>query len=163
MLWHELKGVKLSSSAGCRIRSWEVSDTNSPTDRMPTHKPTELSRIKLKTFNSTARPYDEWAFSPIDFTANWLLHLALMVYMFVVNFDALAQASDFRIERRPSCLPLLDAGFKAGKSHIPICQQTECPPTNRLSYRASLETQQPVLWRTFQWLYGIDKCRWMGL
>ena len=61
---------------------------------MPTHKPTELSRIKLKNLNSTARPYDEWAFSPLDFTAVWLSHLALAIYMFVVvNFDALAQAN----------------------------------------------------------------------
>ena len=64
-LWHkqaifESEGVQLSSSAECRIRSWEVSDTNSSADWMPTHKPTELSRIKLKISNSTARPYDEW-------------------------------------------------------------------------------------------------------
>ena len=68
---------------------------------MPADKPTELSRIKLKIFNSTARPYDQQAFSPLDFTANWLSHLALAIYMFVVvNFDALAQASDMRIEMR---------------------------------------------------------------
>ena len=65
---------------------------------MPTHKPTELSRIKLKNLNSTAHPYDEWAYSSLDFTAIWLSHLALALYMFVVvNFDALAQASDIRI------------------------------------------------------------------
>ena len=68
---------------------------------MPADKPTELSRIKLKNLNSTARPYDQQAFSPLDLTANWLSHLALAIYMFVVvNFDALAQASDIRIERR---------------------------------------------------------------
>ena len=34
-------------------------------------------------------------------TAGWLSHLALVIYMFVVvNFDALAQASDFRNERK---------------------------------------------------------------
>ena len=190
MLWHrqaifESKGDKLSSSAECRIRTWKSQDTYSPADWMPTYKPTELSRIKLKTWtqqpipmisehsaqltslpfgfrtwlwrytclfllilmlwhrqaifefkgdklssysnlkvsrhlfasrlnahsqtnwaiedqakslNSTARPYDEWAFSPVDFTAVWLSHLALAIYMFVVvNFDALAQASDIRI------------------------------------------------------------------
>ena len=46
----ESKGHKLSSSAECRIRSWKVSDTNSPADWMPTHKPTEESWIKLKTW-----------------------------------------------------------------------------------------------------------------
>ena len=68
---------------------------------MPADKPTELSRIKLKNLNSTARPYDQQAFSPPDPTAIWHSHLALAIYIFVVvNFDALAQASDIRIERR---------------------------------------------------------------
>ena len=67
---------------------------------MPFTNSTELSRIKLKNLNSTVRPYDEWAFSRLNFTADWLSHLALVIYMFVVNFDALTQASNFRIERR---------------------------------------------------------------
>ena len=51
MLWHrqaifESKGDKLSSSAECRTRSWEVWDTILSADWMPTHKPTELSTIK---------------------------------------------------------------------------------------------------------------------
>ena len=54
MLWHrqaifESKGDKLSSSAECRIRTQRVSETQSPADWMPADKPTELSRIKLKT------------------------------------------------------------------------------------------------------------------
>ena len=56
---------------------------------------------QAKNLNSTARPYDEWAFSPLDFTAVWLSHLALVIYMFVVvNFDALAQARDILIWRK---------------------------------------------------------------
>ena len=106
MLWHrqaifESKGDKLSSSAEGRIRTQRVSDTYSPADWMPVDKPTELSRIKLINLNSTARPYDQQAFSPPDPTAIWHSHLALAIYIFVVvNFDALAQASDIRIERR---------------------------------------------------------------
>ena len=106
MLWHrqaifESKGNKLSSSAESRIRTQRVSDTYSPADWMPAGKPTELSRIKLKNLNSTARPYDQQAFSPPDPTTIGHLHLALKRYIFVVvNFDALAQASDFRIKRR---------------------------------------------------------------
>ena len=54
---------------------------------MPADKPTELSRIKLENLNSTARPYDQRAFSPLDPTAFWHSHLALAIYMFVVvNF-----------------------------------------------------------------------------
>ena len=47
MLWRrqaifKLKGDKLSSSVGCRTRSWEVWDTKSPADWMPPHKPTDI-------------------------------------------------------------------------------------------------------------------------
>ena len=50
---------------------------------------------------SVLEKYDEWAFSSLDFTLDWLLHLALTIYMFVVvNFDALAQTSDFRIVKK---------------------------------------------------------------
>ena len=65
---------------------------------MPADKPAKLLRIKLINLNSTARPYDQEAFSPLDLTASWLSHLALAIYMFVVvNFDAVAQASDIGI------------------------------------------------------------------
>ena len=68
---------------------------------MPADNPTELLRMKLVIFNSTARPFYQQALSPLDLTANWLSHLGLAIYMFVVfNFDALAQASDMRIEMR---------------------------------------------------------------
>ena len=106
MLWHrqaifESKGDNLSSSAECRIRTQSLSETQSSADWKPADKPTELSRIKLKSLNSTARPYDQQAFSPPDPTAIWHSHLALAIYIFVVvNFDALEQASDFRIKRR---------------------------------------------------------------
>ena len=105
MLWHrqaifESKGDKLSSSAECRIRSWDAWDTQSLAYWMPSHKSTELSRIKLKKLELNS-PSLWWAsihFSPLDFIANWLSHLVLAIYMFlVVNFDALAQGSDFRI------------------------------------------------------------------
>ena len=106
ILWHrqaifESKGDTLSSSAEWRSPTQRVSETQSPSDWMPADKPTELSRIKLKNLNSTARPHDQQAFSPPDPSAIWHSHLALPIYIFVVvNFDALAQASDFRIERR---------------------------------------------------------------
>ena len=102
MLWHrqaifESKGDKYSSSA-------EGQDSN-PRSQIPIHQQTEclltnrLSyRGSSKNLNSTARPYDQQAFSPLDLTASWLSHLALAIYMsIVVNFDALAQASDIRI------------------------------------------------------------------
>ena len=80
MLWHrqamfESKGDKLSSSAEGRIRTQRVSDTYSPADWMPADKPTELSRINLKNLNSTARPYDQQAF-----TQKWTNNNSIYVY-----------------------------------------------------------------------------------
>ena len=143
MLWHrqaifESKGDKLSSSAECRIRTQRFSETQSSADYMPADKPTELSRIKLKNLNSTAPPYDQQAFSPPEPTGIWHSHLALAIYIFVVvNFDALAQASDFRIETRQIFfLCWMEDSIPRG-SLKPNLQQTECLLTNRLSYRGS--------------------------
>ena len=65
-----------------------------------THKPTWLLRIN-RILNSTARPGCECASSLFDYIADWLSLLTLAIYIFVViNFVALVEASDFRIERR---------------------------------------------------------------
>ena len=69
-------------------------------DWLHADKPTWAIEDQAKNLNLTARPYDQQVFSPPDLTAIWHSHLALAIYIFVVNFDALAQASDFRIERR---------------------------------------------------------------
>ena len=105
MLWHrqaifESKGDKLSSSAEGRIRNQGLRYLF--TSRLNACWQTDWAiEDQAKNLNSTARPYDQQAFSPLDLTANWLSHLALAIYIFVVvNFDALAQASDIRIERR---------------------------------------------------------------
>ena len=105
MLWHrqaifESKGDKLSSSAECRIRTQGLRHLF--TSGLNACWQTDWAiEDQAKNLNSTACPYDQQALSPLDLTANWLSHLALAIYMFVVvNFDALAQASDIRIERR---------------------------------------------------------------
>ena len=83
MLWHrqaifESKGDKLSSSAECRIRTQRVSETSSPADCWQTVWAIE---DQAKNLNSTARPYDQQAFSPPDPTAIWHSHLALVIYI----------------------------------------------------------------------------------
>ena len=84
----------------------KVSDTYSPADWMPADKPTELSRIKLKNLNSTAPPYDQQAFSPLDLTASRLAHLALAMYMFVVvNTYAWHSPRGINLSSSP-CTPL---------------------------------------------------------
>ena len=106
MLWHrqaifESKGDKLSSSAECRIRTHQGL-RHQIASRLNARWQTDWAiEDQAKNLNSTARPYDQRAFSPLDPTAVWHSHLALAIYMFVVvNFDALAQASHIRIERR---------------------------------------------------------------
>ena len=60
-----------------------------------------------------------------------------IIYMFaVVNFDALAQASDSRIERRQDVFHCWMQDWNPG-SLEPNLRQTEFPLTNRLSYRGS--------------------------
>ena len=108
MLWHrqaifESKGDKLSSSAESRIRTHQGL-RHQIASRLNSRWQTDWAiEDQAKNLNSTARPYDQRAFSPLDPTAVWhsYSHLALAIYMFVVvNVDALAQASDIRIERR---------------------------------------------------------------
>ena len=70
--------VGFRTSAECRIRSWEVWNTNSPADWMSADKPTELSRIKQKLeLNSPplwaasiepTRPHFRLAFAPMPNT-----------------------------------------------------------------------------------------------
>ena len=105
MLWHrqaifESKGDKLSSSAECRI--WTRGPKHQIASRLNAHWQTDWAiEDQAKNLNSTACPYDQRAFSPLDPTVSWLSHLALAIYIFViVNFDALAQASDIKIKRR---------------------------------------------------------------
>ena len=67
----------------------------------------------------------------------WRHSNALLIHLFVVvNFDALVQASDIRIERRQVVF-LCWMQDSNPSSQTPIRQQTECLLTNRLSYRGS--------------------------
>ena len=109
MLWHrqaifESKGDKLSSSAEGRIRTHQGL-RHQIASRLNARWHTDWAiEDQAKNLNSTARPNDQRAFSTLDPTAIHTyitLHTYIHTYMFVVvNFDALAQASDIRIERR---------------------------------------------------------------
>ena len=115
-----------------------------PGSQKPNRQQTECSwqtdwaiEDQAENLNSTARPYDQRAFSPLDPTVSWLSHLALAIYIFVVvNFDALAQASDIQIERRQVVFLCRMQDLNPG-SQTPNRQQTEGSQTNRLSYRGS--------------------------
>ena len=141
MLWHrqaifESKGDRLSSCTESRFRT--LSLRHQFASRLNACWQTDWAvEDQTKNLNSIARPYDQQPFSPLDLTASWLSHLALAIYMFVVvNFDALSQASDIRIERRHVVF-LCWMQDSNPRSQTPIRQQTVCLLTNRLSYRGS--------------------------
>ena len=141
MLWHreaifKSKGDKLCSSAESRI--WTRGPRHQIASRLNARWQTNWAiEVQAKSLNSTARPYDQWAFSPLGPTVSWLSHLALAIYIFVVvNFDALAQASDIQIERRQVVFLCRMQDLNPGPQ-TPNRQQTECSLTNRLSYRGS--------------------------
>ena len=105
MLWHrqaifKSKGDKLCSSAECRI--WTRGPRHQIASRLNARWQTDWAiEDQAKNLNSTARPYDQRAFSPLGPTVSWLSHLALAINIFdVVNFDALSQTSDIQIEGR---------------------------------------------------------------
>ena len=141
MLWHrqaifKSTGDKLCSSAECKI--WTRGPRHQIASRLNARWQTNWAiEDQAKNFNSTARPCDQRAFSPLDPTVSWFSHLALAIYIVVVvNFDALAQASDIQIERRQVVFLWRIQDLNQG-SQTPNSQQTECLLTNRLSYRGS--------------------------
>ena len=141
MLWHrqaifKSKGDKLCSSAECRI--WTQGPRHQICSRLHARWQTDWAiEDQAKNLNSTARPYDQRAFSPLDPTVSWLSHLALAIHIFVVvNFDALAQAYDIQIERRQVVFLCGMQDLNPG-SQTSNHQQTECSLTHWLSYRGS--------------------------
>ena len=151
MLWHrqaifKSKGDKLCSSAECRI--WNRGPRHQIASRLNSSWQTDWAiEDQAKNLNSTARPYDQRAFSPLDPTVSWLSHLALAIYIFVVvNFVALAQASDIQIERRQVVFLCWMQDLNPGPQ-TPNRHQTECSltnPTELSRIKLKTWTRQPV-------------------
>ena len=112
-------------------------DTKSPREWMLADKPAELPRIKLKTWTRQPVPMISEHSAHLAQLSVTYIHKYIHTYMFVVvNFDALAQASDIQIERRQVVFLCWMQDLKPGPQ-TPNRQQTECSLTNRLSYRGS--------------------------
>ena len=112
-------------------------------------KPTELSRIKLKILNSTARPYDQRAFSPLDPTVSWLSHLAVAIYIFVIfNFDALAQAGLFKSKGDKLCSSAEWRIWTRGLRHQIASRLNACWQTDWAieDHAKNLELDSPSRW-----------------
>ena len=141
MLWHrqaifKSKGDKLCSSAECRI--WT---------RDPRHQIDSRLNARWQTDWVTEDQANTWIRQPVPMISEHSAHLAplsvtyihkyIHTYMFVVvNFDALAQASDIQIERRQVVFLCWMQNLNPGPQ-TPNRRQTECSLTNRLSHRGS--------------------------
>ena len=151
MLWHRYaifrsKGDKSCSSAEGKI--WTRGPRHKIASRLNARWQTDWAiEDQAKNLNSTARPYYQRAFSPLDPTVSWVSHLALAIYIFVVvNFNALAQASDIQIERRQVVFLLLKAGFEPGApdTKSPADWMLADKPTELSRIKLKTWTQQPV-------------------
>ena len=158
MLWHrqaifQSNGDKLSSSAERRIRTHGL--RHQIASRLNVRWQTDWAfEDQAKNLNTTAHPYDQRAFSPHDPTASWLS--TLEIYMFViVNFDALAQAIDFRIERRHVVFLYWMQDSNPG-SLEPNVQLTECPFEDQAKNFTSMA--RPLDQRAFSPLDPIAGC-----
>ena len=115
----------------------EVSDTYSPGDWKPTHKPTELSRIKLKTWAQQPVPMmsehsAHLTSQPVGFrTWLWRYTCLLLLISMYWHRQAIFESKGDKLSSSAKCR------IRTWKSQTPIRQQTECPLTNRLSYRGS--------------------------
>ena len=149
MLWHrqaifKSKGDKLCSSAECRI--WTRGPRHQIASRLNARWQTDWAiEDQAKNLNSTARPYDQRAFSPLDPTVSWLSHLALAIYIFVVvNFTG----KQYSNRKETSCFPLLNEGFEPGipDTKSPADWMLADKPTELPRIKLTLELDSPSLW-----------------
>ena len=122
-----------------KIQSWEV--------RKSPHSQINVGNIKyLSSFNQFTNVMNYDLNSNSSFP--WQKCNIAGAYNTVCRcwFWCSGTGTQFSNRKETGCLPLLNAGFEAGKSETPNCQQTECSPTNLLSYRGSRKTwtQPPI-------------------
>ena len=151
IFWHRQaifnsKGDKLCSSAECRIGT--QGPRHQIASRLNARWQTDWAIAdQAKNLNSTARPYDQRACSPLDPTVSWLSHLALAIYIFVVvNFDALAQGKRYSNRKETSCVSLQNAGFELGvpETKSPADWMLADKPTELSRIKLKTWTRQPV-------------------
>ena len=125
-----------------------VSDTKSPADWMPADKPTELSRIKLKTLTRQPVPMisEHSAHStPQPFgIRTWLWRYTCLLLLISMLWHRQAIYSK---RKETSCLPLLNAGFKpirVSDIKSPVDWMPADKPTELSRIELKTWTRQPV-------------------
>ena len=176
MLWHrqaifESKGDKLSSSAESRIRTQGVYETQSSADWMPADKPTELSRIKLKTWTRQPVPMiskHSAHLTPLPFgIRTWLwryTYLLLLISMlwhrqaiFESKGDKLSSSAESRIRTQgvyetQSSADWMPADKPTELSRIKLKTWTR-QPVPMISKHSAHLTPLPFGIRTWLWRY----------
>ena len=100
--------------------------------------------------NSNARPDDERTLNSLGTTADWLLHLVMAIYMFViVNFDALAQTKGRPFSNRKRQVTILwwgqDSKLGVCETHFPAdWMQTDIVYVYACKLRSWFNTLRPI-------------------
>ena len=119
------------------VKRLRVSDTKSPADWMPSDKLS--SRGSNKNLNSTACPYGQRAFSPLDPTASLAFtHGSGDIHVCCCQFRCSGTDKRYSNLKKTSCLPLLNAGFeprvsgtKSPADWMPAVKLTELSKINK--------------------------------
>ena len=167
----ESKGDKLSSSAECRIRTHRVSGTESPADWMPADKPTELLRIKLKTWTQQPLPMisEHSAHStPLPFgirTWLWRYTCLLLLISMLWHRQAIFKSKGDRLSSYAECRIRTQrvSGTESPTDWMPADKPTEPlrvklktwfqQPLPMISEHSAHSTPQPFGIRTWLWRY----------
>ena len=106
--------------------------------------PNKNEMMILSSIFSVQFLYNLWIVMPQSDPISWKYNVSgskcfrtYRISLISMNSDALAQASDIRIERRQVVFLCWMQDSNPSGSQTPNRQQTECPLTNRLSYRGS--------------------------
>ena len=176
MLWHrqaifESKGDKLSSSAECRIRTQRVCETQSSADWMPADKPTELSRIKQKTWTRQPVPMiskHSAHLTPLPFgIRTWLwryTYLLLLISMlwhrqaiFESKGDKLSSSAECRIRTQRVCETQSSADWMSADKPTELSRIKQKTwtrqPVPMISKHSDHLTPLPFGIRTWLWRY----------
>ena len=122
------------------LKAWfepGIPDTKSPADWMLADKPTELSRIKLKTWTRQPVPMiSEHSAHLTPLSVDFRTWLWRYTYLLLLISMLWPRQTIFKSNRRQVVFLCWNQDLNPG-SQTPIRQQTECSLTNWLSYRGS--------------------------
>ena len=151
MLWHrqaifKSKGDKLCYSAECRI--WTRGPRHQIASRLNASWQIDWAiEDQAKNLNSTARPYDQRAFSPLDPTVSWRSTPGSGdIHICCCWFRCSGTGKRYSNWKETSCVPLQNAGFEPGvpDTKSPADWMLADKPTELSRIKLKTWTRQPV-------------------